>query len=163
MDVPDWITPERLTTHTSGLPNYLFPLWSAASRNPGHRTARLFRPRSYQSLAVAGCLRSSARDLAPFAQAILRALHTAQTTLDRAIVRSIDPVLGLGPRGATVPTAHCSGRLLVTMDQKMPGCNFLNGRSGGSSCSLYISPARQTAFGTLPDNGVAGNLRGQQS
>ncbi|WP_058245538.1 serine hydrolase domain-containing protein [Thalassovita autumnalis] len=27
--VPEWITPERLTSHTSGLPNYYKPLWKA--------------------------------------------------------------------------------------------------------------------------------------
>jgi CubicO group peptidase (beta-lactamase class C family) len=30
--LPDWITPERLTVHTSGLPNYYMPLWKAAFR-----------------------------------------------------------------------------------------------------------------------------------
>ena len=28
-DVPDWITPERLVSHTSGLPNIYVPLWKA--------------------------------------------------------------------------------------------------------------------------------------
>ena len=31
-DVPDWVTPERLTAHISGLPNYYMPLWKAAFR-----------------------------------------------------------------------------------------------------------------------------------
>ncbi len=31
-DVPYWITPERLTSHTSGLPNYFTPLWKAILR-----------------------------------------------------------------------------------------------------------------------------------
>lgn len=32
MDVPDWITSERLTAHTSGLPNYYMPIWKAVFR-----------------------------------------------------------------------------------------------------------------------------------
>lgn len=31
-DVPDWITPERLISHTSGLPNIYVPLWKALLR-----------------------------------------------------------------------------------------------------------------------------------
>jgi len=31
-DVPDWITPERLTSHTNGLPNVYVPLWKVLIR-----------------------------------------------------------------------------------------------------------------------------------
>ena len=31
--VPDWITPERLVTHTSGLPNFYMPIWKAMLRS----------------------------------------------------------------------------------------------------------------------------------
>jgi len=244
-DVPDWITPERLTSHTSGLPNYYLPLWKAFLRKTpdgpyadfsradllawfrqrgGRSAAQLLRhhysnlgvgllgeamaimqgqsfsdllaakvtdplglqdtkdrlseaqesrfaqPRAtngkavspwiFQSLAAAGCLRSSARDLAAFAKAVIRALRTPQTTLDHAIVRSTIPILGLGRKGAKVPTAQCSGWLRVTMDQQMPGYIFHNGGTAGSSCALHISPKRHTAFGILSNNGVAGNLWG---
>jgi len=242
-DVPDWITPERLTAHTSGLPNYYTPLWKAFFRQSpngpyadfsredllawfrqrGVRSApnvlrhrysnlgvgllgeamaimegqsfsdllaakvtgplglkdtrdrlravqesRCAQPRApsgkavspwiFQSLAAAGCLRSSAQDLAAFAKAVIRALRTPQTTLDHAIVRSAIPILGLGRKGALIPTAQCSGWLRVTMDPHAPGYFFHNGGTAGSSCALYISPERQTAFGVLSNNGVAGNL-----
>lgn len=232
--IPDWITPEGLTAHTSGLPNYYLPLWKAVFRKTpdgpysdfsradllawfrhrGDRSppsvhrhhysnlgvgllgeamaimegqsfsdllaanvtgplglndttdrlseaqkGRFAQPRVpngnaispwiFQSLAGAGCLRSSAQDLASFAKAVIRALRKPQTMIDRVIVRSINPILGLGRRGAMVPTAQCSGWLLVTMDQQLPGYLFHNGGTAGSSCALYISPERQTAFGIL--------------
>ena len=205
-DVPDWITPERLTAHTSGLPNYYVPLWRAIFRTKpdgpnadfsredllawfrqrGDRSApkvhrhyysnlgvgllgeamaimegqsfsdllaakitgplglkdttcrlsgdqerRFAQPRAtsgkavspwiFQSLAAAGCLRSSAQDLFSFAKVVIRALQTPQTVLERAIARSSIPILGLGRRGALVPTAQCSGWLKVTMHQQVPG------------------------------------------
>lgn len=244
-DVPDWVTPERLTAHTSGLPNYYMPLWKAAFRKTPngpyadfsrddllawfrqrgdtsapkvHRhhysnlgfgllgeamaimegqpfsdlladkvmgplglldttdrlsdaqKGRFAQPRTtsgkavspwiFQSLAAAGCLRSSAQDLASFAKVVIRALQTPQTVLERAIARSNIPILSLGRRGALVPRAQCSGWLQVTMDQQVPGYVFHNGGSAGSSCALYVSPDRQTAFGILSNNGVAGNLWG---
>ena len=103
-------------------------------------------------------MRSSARDLAAFAKAVIRALRTPQTTLDHAIVRSAIPILGLGRKGASIPTAQCSGWLRVTMDQQMPGYLFHNGGTAGSSCALFISPEREAAFAVLSNNGVAGNL-----
>lgn len=244
-DVPDWITPEHLTAHTSGLPNYYMPLWKAVFRKipngpyadfsredllawfrqhggrsapkvhrhhysnlgvgllgeamaimegqsfsdllaakvtgplglkdttdrlSGDQESRFAQPRAtsgkavspwiFQSLAAAGCLRSSAQDLASFAKAVIRALQRPQTVLEHAIARSSIPILGLGRRVDRVPTAQCSGWLRVTMDPQMPGYLFHNGGTAGSSCALYISPERQTAFGILSNNGVAGNLWG---
>jgi len=244
-DVPDWVTPERLTAHTSGLPNYYMPLWKAVFRTTPngpyadfsredllawfrqrsdrsapkvHRhhysnlgvgllgeamaimegqpfsdlladkvmgplglldttdrlsdaqKGRFAQPRTtsgkavspwiFQSLAGAGCLRSTARDLAAFAKIVIRALRTPQTTLDHAIVRSAISILGLGRKGALIPTAQCSGWLRITMDQQMPGYLFHNGGTAGSSCALFISPDREAAFAVLSNNGVAGNLWG---
>lgn len=242
-DVPDWITPERLTSHTSGLPNYFMPLWKALFRqqpggpyatfsrsdllawlqnrrigaapttprhaysnlgvgllgeamammeaepfvelltkkvtgpmrlqdtthqlnsrqqdrfaHPKHPNGKSAQPWIFQSLAAAGCLRSSARDLASFAKAIMQALNRPETALDRAICRSVTPILGLGPKGAMAPMAQCSGWLLVTMDQQAPGFLFHNGGTAGSSCALHICPERQAASGILSNNGVNGNL-----
>ncbi|WP_461429291.1 serine hydrolase domain-containing protein [Gymnodinialimonas sp.] len=244
-DVPAWITPERLTAHTSGLPNYYMPLWKAVFRETRdgpyadfsrsdllawcrqqgdqsppsvHRhlysnlgvgllgeamaimegqsfsdllaakvtgplglkdttdrlseaqIGRFAQPRApsgkavspwiFQSLAAAGCLRSSAQDLACLAKAVIRAESSPQTVLDRAIVRSVIPIVGLGRGGAQIPTAQCSGWLQVTLDSHAPGYVFHNGGTAGSSCALYVSPERQTAFGILSNNGVAGNLWG---
>lgn len=242
-DVPDWITPQRLVSHTSGLPNYYMPMWKALLHaHPDGPYARFsrsdllawlqdrrgrVRPRRYrhaysnlamgllgeamammtgtpfpdllaekvirplalqdtggprdadrqsrfahpktprgkpvapwifQSLAAAGYLRSSAGDLARFAGAVMRALRAPQTALDRAICRSVRAIHGLGPKQAMVPTAQCAGWLLVTRDPQAPGFLFHNGGTAGSSCALYICPARQAAFAILSNNGVAGNL-----
>ncbi|SEV88020.1 CubicO group peptidase, beta-lactamase class C family [Cognatiyoonia koreensis] len=242
-DVPDWITAERLTSHTSGLPNYFMPLWKAlfrqqpdgpyatfsrsdllawlhnrrsiaaprqnrhvysnvgvgllgeamammegkpfvellaekvtgpmglqdtADRLVSGQQRRFAKPKApngksvppwtFQSLAAAGCLRSSARDLACFAMAVLQALNGPETALDRAICQSTLPILGLGPGGALTPTAQCYGWLLVAMDKQKPGFLFHNGGTAGSSCSLHICPERKAAFGILSNNGVAGNL-----
>ncbi|MBT0958980.1 beta-lactamase family protein [Alphaproteobacteria bacterium KMM 3653] len=242
-DVPDWVTPESLTSHTSGLPNYYLPLWKAVFQqqpdgpyvtfsrsdllawlhnwrskafSPPHRHAysnlgvgllgeamaimedkpfvelladkvtgpiglldttdqfhsrqqhRFAQPKSpkgrpvppwtFQSLAAAGCLRSSARDLTRFATEVLRALNSPETVLDRAICRSAAPILGLGPKGALAPTAQCSGWLLVTVGNKPPSFLFHNGGTAGSACALHICPERNAAIGILSNNGIAGNL-----
>lgn len=242
-DVPEWITPECLTSHTSGLPNYVIPLWKAVFRqNPAGPFAQLsrsdllawFHERSFhanpsqlrhaysnlgvgllgeamamregqpfaellaekvtgpmglqdttqhlnesqenrfaqpktpsgkpvpacrfQSLAGAGCLRSSARDLTCFAKVVLRALSGPQTAVDRAICRSVTPILRLGRKGAMPPMAQCSGWLRVHVDKQAPEFLFHNGGTAGSSCTLHICPERNAAFGILSNNGVAGNL-----
>jgi serine-type D-Ala-D-Ala carboxypeptidase/endopeptidase len=244
-DVPAWITPERLISHTSGLPSYFMPLWKAllkqqpdgpyatfsradllqwfrnrrgrphpstdrhvysnlgvgllgeamaimegkpfvellgekvtgpmtlkdtTDRLDSAQQSRFATPKTtggksvppwtFQSLAAAGCLRSTANDLARFAEAVTRAVVAPETALDRAICKSASPLLGLGPKGAMTPTAQCSGWLLMTPDKQVPGFLFHNGGTAGSSCALYISPERKAAFAILSNNGVAGNLWG---
>lgn len=244
-DVPAWITPNRLISHTRGLPNYVTPLWKALlrqqpdgpyaafsradliawfqNRRSGPRPSadrhvysnlgvgllgeamaimeqkpfidllaekvtgpmglkdttdhldsdqqsrfatpkttggKSVQPWTFQSLAAAGCLRSTARDLARFAKSVTRAIDTPETSLDRAIRKSAVPLLGLGPKGAMTPTAQCSGWLLMTPDKQKPGFLFHNGGTAGSSCALYVSPEREAAFAILSNNGVAGNLWG---
>lgn len=242
-DVPAWITPERLATHTSGLPNYFMPLWKALLRqqpdgpyaafsradllawlkNYGARSApsthryvysnlgvgllgeamaimeekpfadlltdkvtgpmnlvdtadhldidqmsrfadpmtpdgKRTPPWQFQSLAAAGCLRSSAHDLGRFAKVVLRALNAPETVLDRAICRSAMPKLGLGRKGSMSPMAQCSGWLQVTVDKQAPGYLFHNGGTAGSSCALYLSPQTNAAFAILSNNGIARNF-----
>lgn len=244
-DVPAWITPERLATHTSGLPNYFMPLWKALLRQQpsgpyaafsradllawlrdhgdrpgamrqrhvysnlgfgllgeamaimenkpfsdllaekvtcplgltdtqqhlnGDQQSRFATPKApggkptspweFQSLAGAGCLRSSARDLGRFARAVNSALNAPETLLDRAIRRSALPLLGLGPRGARTPMAQCLGWMHVTTDLQAPGYLFHNGGTAGSSCALYIHPNQNAAVALLSNNGVAGHLWG---
>ena len=244
-DVPERITPERLISHTSGLPNYVMPLWKAVLRqhpngpyaafsradllawfrhrrnrpspsalrhvysnlgvgllgeamaimegkpfadliaekvtgplalkdttdrldsdqqnrfaNPKTTRGKSIPPWTFQSLAAAGCLRSTAGDLARFSRAVIRAVSTPDSALDRAICRSALPISGLGPKGAMIPTAQCSGWLQVTPDEPEPGFLFHNGGTAGSSCALCISPERNAAFAIVSNNGVAGNLWG---
>jgi len=244
-DVPAWITPNRLASHTSGLPNYFMPLWKALLRQdpdgpyatfsgsdllawmrhrrgkPGptrrrhaysnlgfgllgeamaimedtpfadllaakvtspmglHDTtchldrgqqSRFAEPKTpsgkptpawqFQSLAAAGCLRSSAQDLTRFANTVIRAINAPETALHRAIRRSAQPILGLGPKGSVTPTAQCSGWLKVMHDKNAPGFLFHNGGTAGSSCALYISPDTNAAFAILSNNGIAGRLWG---
>lgn len=244
-NVPEWITPERLTSHRSGLPNYYLPLWKALLRqNPdgpyaafsrtdlliwfrnqqGRAAPSNFRhvysnlgvgllgeamaimegkpfvdlltdkvtgpmgledttsrldigqqdrfatpkttrgkptpPWIFQSLAAAGCLKSTAHDLGCFAKRVIRAVDAPETALDRAIHRSSLPLFGLGPKGALAPTAQCSGWLLMTPDADEPGFLFHNGGTAGSSCALFISPKRNAACAILSNNGLAGSLWG---
>ncbi len=183
-DVPDHITPERLSAHVSGLPRLHVPVWkalihplpadpyaafsradlldwlhhwrgTAPGAKPRHRYSNLGmgllgeamalrmntpfvdllankvlmplgmgdtgaqldpdqQPRfaaphntkgqpvpawSFQAMAAAGCLRSSPRDLARFSQQVIRAVNAPETTLDRAICRSTQPIFGLSPGG----------------------------------------------------------------
>ncbi|GAA6202929.1 serine hydrolase domain-containing protein [Aquicoccus sp. SU-CL01552] len=243
--VPDWITPERLISHTSGLPNFHMPIWKALMRpwpdgpyvgfsrsdllkwlhswrgrasepRPRHaysnlgigllgeamamqegmpfinllaekvvaplglkdtthclgddRNGRLAHPRypsgkpvspwRFEALAAAGCLRSSAHDLARFAIRVMAALNTPETSMDRAIRQSAIPVFGLGRRGCMDPSAQCSGWL--SMKPPKPGPRFLyhNGGTAGSTCALYICPEKAEACAVLSNNGIAGNLWG---
>jgi len=244
-DVPEWITPERLISHMSGLPNYFMPLWKALltrqtdgpyasfsrsdllawfkdrrgkpstythrhvysnlgvgllgeamaisqgkpfyellaekvigpmalrdttdildsdqqSRfaNPKTTEGKPTAPWTFQSLAAAGCLRSSAHDMVRFAKTVTNAINAPETALDRAIRRSALPLFGLGPKGAMTPMAQCSGWLLMTPDEQKPRFLFHNGGTAGSSCALYICPERNAACAILSNNGVAGNLWG---
>lgn len=244
-DVPEWITPGRLASHTGGLPNYFMPLWKALLRqqpdgpyaafsradllawfrrrsgrpgpstrhhaysnlgmgllgeamaimegksfvdlltdkvigpmalkdttdrldsrqrnrfaNPKTTWGKPIPPWTFQSLAAAGCLRSTAQDLARFASVVIRAANTPETALERAIRSSTRPLYGLGPNGAMAPTAQCSGWLMVTPDKQETGFLFHNGGTAGSSCALYVSPERNAAITILSNNGVAGNLWG---
>lgn len=241
--VPMWITPESLTTHTSGLPNFFLPLWRVpfsplqkdpyasfsrsdllswlqnwSGKDPGtkrrhaysnlgvgllgeamamktgvsfpdllarkvtgplglgdttarlsaEQTSRFIQPLNtkgedvsawtFDALAGAGALRSSAYDLIQFSAEVLRALDQPQTALDRAICRSVEPLVGLGRRGAREPKAQCSGWLSLKLDRAAPGMLHHDGATAGSTCTLYICPEKAAAYGILSNNCVAGNL-----
>lgn len=241
--VPNWITPESLTTHSSGLPNFYLPIWKVlfsplqqdpyasfsrsdllswfqnwSGKDPGtkrrhaysnlgvgllgeamamktgmsfsdllarkvtgplglsdttaklsaEQISRFMQPRStkgedvpawtFDALAGAGALRSSAHDLIQFSAEVLRALDRPQTALDRAICRSVEPLVGLGRRGALEPKAQCSGWLSLKLDRAAPGMLHHDGATAGSTCTLYICPENTAALGILSNNCVAGNL-----
>lgn len=243
-EVPAHLTPERLISHTSGLPNIYMPIWRAAitpmltgpyadftrvdllrwlrnwngrpDRVPRHAysnlgvgllgeamamqagrsfvdllcekvivplgltdtTNRLDRdqqqrfaqprntkgravsPWTFEALAAAGCLRSSARDLGRFCRHVLQALAAPKTALDRAICRSAVPIIGLGHRGAMEPTAQCSGWMTAKSGEASFGILHASGGTAGSICALYICPDRQEAFAILSNNGIAAGLWG---
>jgi len=244
-DVPSWITPQSLTSHTSGLPNFFVPLWKALIRplpegpysefsrsdllawfgkwhakapgskrrhaysnlgvgllgeaialregkpfvdlltekvieplglkdttdrlnavqrgrfaQPRHPNGKAVAPWTFQALAAAGCLRSTASDLARFSGRVIQAVNAPKTTLDRAIFRSALPVLGLGRRGGKESTAQCSGWLAVKYGETAPRFLFHNGGTAGSTCALYICPEKAQALAVLSNNGVGGNLWG---
>lgn len=243
-DVPGHLTPERLISHTSGLPNIYMPIWRAAitpmpqgpyanfSRDdllrwlnkwksrpnfaPGHaysnlgvgllgeamsmregqsfvglltekviaalgltdttdrldedQQRRFARPKdmkgrpvspwTFDALAAAGCLRSSARDLARFSDRVMQALDGPETALDRAICQSAAPIIGLGKRGAMEPAAQCSGWICSRPSQSSPHILHASGGTAGSTCALYICPERQAAVAILSNNGLAASLWG---
>ena len=241
--VPNWITPERLTSHTSGLPRIHMPIWKTlvkplpkdpyaeftradllawlrnwsdkaqdsttryaysnlgigllgeaialkegkpfvdllaerviaplglkdtTSRLNMEQYGRFVQPRStrgatvkpwtFQAIAAAGCLRSSARDLAQFSHRIIQALNAPETTLDHAICQSVKPIFGLGPRGGMEPVAQCSGWLSIKFSKSNPGFLYHDGGTAGSICALYICPEKGEALGVLSNNGIAVNL-----
>lgn len=242
-DVPHWITPERLASHTSGLPNIYGPLWKALfqqqpegpyanftrvdllcwlqnwrGKDPGpnlrhsysnlgygllgeamaitagepfvellankvvrplglrdttdkmrkEQYACFMQPRypngkpatpwTFDALAGAGALRSSARDLSRFSKAVIQAINAPETTLDCAILRSTQPLFGLGPRGNKEPTAQCYGWLSVKRDAMSPKIFLANGGTAGSTCTHYLCPDRAQAISVLSNNGIAANL-----
>lgn len=242
-DIPGWITPERLTAHTSGLPRIHVPIWKALvkplpddpyagfsrsdllawfqdwrGKAPGSKlrhaysnlgigllgeamalsegkpfvevlaekvivplglsdtTSRLDRdqknrfmhPRNtkgkpvsdwtFQAMAAAGCLRSSARDLAHFSHCVIQALNAPETTLDRAICRSAQPIFGLGWRGGFEPAAQCSGWFSMKLAKGEPHFLHHDGGTAGSTCAIYICPEKAEACVVLSNNGIVANL-----
>ncbi|WP_163850386.1 serine hydrolase domain-containing protein [Pseudooceanicola aestuarii] len=243
-DVPDWITPARLTSHTSGLPRIHVPIWKAlihplpadpyaefsradlfdwirtwpgtdpgskrrhaysnlgvgllgeamalcegqpfvdlladrilrplalrdtTSRLDAQQTARFMQPRTtrgapvppwtFDAMAAAGCLRSTAGDLARFSRAVLRALEGAETPLDRAICRSAVPIVGLGFRGNPDRSAQCAGWLSWRPDSQSPRLIYHDGGTAGSTCAICLCPEKSGALAVLSNNGVSANLR----
>lgn len=241
--VPEWITAESLTTHTSGLPNFYLPLWKVlfsplqqnpyanfsrtdllswlrnwSGKDPGGKrrhaysnlgvgllgeamamktglsfpdllaqkvtgplmlkdtttrltltqASRFVQPRNtkgddvpvwtFDALAGAGALKSSANDLIQFSAAVLRALDQPRSVLDRAMCQSVEPLVGLGRRGALEPMAQCAGWLSLKLDRAAPGMLHHDGATAGSTCTLYICPRPSAAIGVLSNKCVAGNL-----
>lgn len=243
-DVPPHLTPERLISHTSGLPNIYMPIWRAAiarmpagpyadfsradllrwlrnwngkpDRAHGHaysnlgvgllgdamamqagrpfidlltervivplglkdttdrldpdQQRRFAQPRdmngrivsawTFEALAAAGCLRSSARDMARLSSRVLQALAAPETALDRAICRSTAPIIGLGHRGRTEPAAQCSGWMQTRLRANAFSILHASGGTAGSTCALYVCAERQEAFAILSNNGIAASLWG---
>jgi CubicO group peptidase (beta-lactamase class C family) len=242
-DIPSWITPKALATHTSGLPRIHVPLWKALvfslpddpyatfsrgdliawfTRHKGLKRPRRMRhaysnlgfgllgeamaisegkpfqelltekviaplglvdtsshftmsqqarfmqpfntrdkavaPWTFQAIAGAGCLRSTARDLGHLSKAVMGALVNPVTPLDRAICQSVKPVLGLGPRGTTEPMAQCLGWLSIKVNANAQRMLFHNGGTAGSTSSLYICPSKNAAITILSNRGVAAGL-----
>lgn len=242
-DVPDWITPARLVSHTSGLPRIHVPVWKAVLKplpkdpyaefsrqdlldwmhdwsqkaKDGKRahaysnlgmgllgeamaiqagvpfidllTEKLLAPLgmrdtvqrlapaqmgrfaapkdtkgrrvpdwSFQSMAAAGCLRSCTADLARFAQGVLGAFDASATVLDRAIVRSAQPLLGLGLRGGLEPAAQCSGWFRDVHGKTGLTMLHHDGATAGSTSAIYICPDKGQACAVLSNNGIVANL-----
>lgn len=242
-DVPEWITPESLASHTSGLPRIHVPIWKALlkplpkdpysefsrkdllvwfqnwegkSQGSKRRHAysnlgtgllgeamalregkpfedllsekvlaplglidttdrlnqdqlrRFAHPRNakgvdvfpwtFRAMAGAGCLRSTARDLARFAGRAIEAVQAPETTLDRAICRSTNPIFGMGPRGGLEPAAQCAGWISMKLDKTEPRFLYHDGATAGSTCALYICPDRAEACAILSNNGIEANL-----
>jgi CubicO group peptidase (beta-lactamase class C family) len=242
-EVPSWITPERLTSHTSGLPNIYVPIWKALfqqrpagpyanftrkdlltwvrnwrGKDPeanlrhsysnlgagllgeamamqagrpftellaervihpiglkdttghldGTQRARSMQPRNaagkpvmpwtFDALAGAGYLHSTARDLACFSDRVIQAINAPETVLDHAIGRSAKPIFGLGRGGREHPFAQCSGWLSAKPDKSGPSSLLANGGTAGSTCALYICSEKEKAVSILSNNGVAASL-----
>lgn len=115
-------------------------------------------PWTFDALAGAGCLRSTAHDLIRFSAAVLQALAAPTTTLDRAICRSVEPLVGLGRRGNMEPKAQCPGWLSLKLDGSAPRMLHHDGATAGSTCTLYLCPEKGGALGILSNNCIAGNV-----
>ncbi len=115
-------------------------------------------PWTFQAMAGAGCLRATARDLGRFSGAVLKAVANPVTPLDRAICRSVEPLVGLGPRGEMDPVAQCLGWLSIVQNPKAAPMLFHNGGTAGSTSALYICPDSNAAALILTNRGVAANI-----
>lgn len=115
---------------------------------------------TFQSMAAAGCLRATARDIARLSQRVIKAHHAAETPLDRAIRNSAAPIVGFGPKGQIEPAAQCSGWFLMTLDTNAPGFLHHDGGTAGSTAALYICPEKAAACAILSNTGLAASLWG---
>ncbi|MGH1414132.1 MAG: serine hydrolase domain-containing protein [Pelagimonas sp.] len=242
-DVPSSITPERLASHTSGLPNIYAPIWKVLFQQrpdgpyagftrrdlftwlhnwhakdsggnlrhsysnlgagllgeamamqagrpftellaervihplgltdttgdlDGDQRSRFMFPRNtadrpvipwtFDALAGAGYLRSTARDLARFSRSVVQAINAPETVLDYAIKRSAKPIFGVGRRGSSHLFAQCSGWMSMKPDPSGPTSLFANGGTAGSTCALFLCPEKERAIAILSNNGVAASL-----
>ncbi len=125
---------------------------------PRDTKGRLVTPWTFKAIAAAGCLRSTARDISRFSAFVLNALASPETSLDRAINRTVEPVVGLGLRGANEPVAQCLGWLSMKMTPTVPRMLFHNGGTAGSTAALYLCPEKMAAALVLSNRGVAANV-----
>ena len=134
----------------------------------GDQQARFMQPRStrgkgvnpwtFDALAGAGYLRSTARDLGKFASRIIDAINDPETTLDRAIVRSARPIFGLGRDSRARPFAQCSGWIRMKNGEADPPILCANGGTAGSTRTLFVCPESRRGLSVLSNNGTAANL-----
>ncbi|MBY4891943.1 beta-lactamase family protein [Rhodobacteraceae bacterium N5(2021)] len=148
------LTPLGLTDTTADLTT----AQQARFMQPFNVKDRPVVPWSFQAIAGAGCLRSTARDLGQFSSAVLKALAHPESALDRAICRSALPLVGLGPNGAHAPVTQCLGWLSIKLDREAPRMLFHNGGTAGSTCALYICPAANASALILSNRGVAAGM-----
>lgn len=125
---------------------------------PHDNRGRPVVPWSFKALAGAGALRSSAGDLALFSYRVADALSNPTTTLDRAIGRCAEPLIGLGLRGKKEPVSQCLGWLSMKLDPTTPRMLFHDGGTAGSTSALYICPEKRAALTILANRGVAAGL-----
>ncbi len=126
--------------------------------HPKNTKGQLVPPWTFQSMAAAGCLRSSARDLARFSARVIQAMNAPETTLDRAICATAAPIFGLGPRRATEPVAQCAGWISMSLTNESARILHHDGGTAGATSGLYICPENSMALAVLSNNGVAVNL-----
>lgn len=113
---------------------------------------------TFKAMAGAGALKSSMKDLAHFATRVMTAVKAPETSLDRAIVRSIRPRIGLGPKGVMEPVAQCWGWLSMKLGTTAPAMLFHDGGTAGSTSALYLCPEKQAAIAILANRGVAASV-----
>ncbi|MEM7775422.1 MAG: serine hydrolase domain-containing protein [Pseudomonadota bacterium] len=115
-------------------------------------------PWTFQAIAGAGALRSTARDLARFSGQVAAAMDTPTTPIARAIASTAQPVVGLGPKGDMQPMAQCLGWLAMVLDPSAPRVLFHDGGTAGSTSALYVCPQKRAAIVILANRGVAAGL-----
>lgn len=125
---------------------------------PHDNRGRPVTPWTFQAMAGAGALRSSARDLTRFASRVAAALAEPVTPLDRAIKNSAEPMIGLGPRGGKEPVSQCLGWVSMKLDPAAPRMLFHDGGTAGSTSAIYICPQSHASIVVLANRGVGAGL-----
>jgi len=125
---------------------------------PRHAKGQAVLPWTFQAMAGAGFLRSTASDLARFSGQVIKAITAPETTLDRALSRSATSLVGLGRNGSSDHKAQCWGWFASTLDRNGPRILHHDGGTAGSACALYVCPEQAQALAVLSNKGVATHL-----
>jgi CubicO group peptidase (beta-lactamase class C family) len=113
---------------------------------------------TFKSMAGAGALRSTAGDLARFANLVIAALEGPRSAIEHAIALTAQTAVGLGPRGGAEPISQCLGWISMTLNPTAPRMLFHDGGTAGSTSAIYVCPQKRAAIVLLTNRGVAAGV-----
>lgn len=149
---------EPLGLFDTGTAETLGPERTRRFAEPHLASGRPATPWTFQSLAGAGALRSSAADLLRLADRMTVAARHPQTPLDRGLAWTLRPQFPVGRGSKPSPVEQCPGWIRLSLEADGPVLFHHDGGTAGSTSSLYVCPDRAAAVVVLANRGVAASL-----